>query len=91
MARTSGTRRFRDYRLRALLYAGRPNRAFLDTLTPPGIPKSPFDAHTPCRASAVVPPRAGWTERMPHPLRLADPGVKRFTANLQGARCRVVP
>jgi len=30
-----GMRRFRNYRLRALLYAGRPNWDLLDTLTPP--------------------------------------------------------
>jgi transposase len=30
-----GMRRFRNYRLRALLYAGRPNWTLLDTLTPP--------------------------------------------------------
>jgi transposase len=30
-----GMRRFRNYRLRALLYAGRPNWTVLDTLTPP--------------------------------------------------------
>ena len=29
-----GFRRFRNYRVRALLYAGRPNWALLDTLTP---------------------------------------------------------
>jgi hypothetical protein len=30
-----GTRRFRNYRLRALLYAGQPNWTLLDTLSPP--------------------------------------------------------
>ena len=30
-----GMRRFRNYRIRALLYAGRPNWTLLDTLTPP--------------------------------------------------------
>jgi transposase len=30
-----GIRRFRNYRIRALLYAGRPNWTLLDTLTPP--------------------------------------------------------
>ena len=30
-----GMRRFRNYRIRALLYAGRPNWDLLDTLTPP--------------------------------------------------------
>jgi transposase len=30
-----GMRRFRNYRLRALLYAGRPNWTLLDTITPP--------------------------------------------------------
>jgi hypothetical protein len=30
-----GMRRFRNYRLRALLYAGRPNWTFLDNLTRP--------------------------------------------------------
>ena len=29
------SRRFRNYHLRALLYAGRPNWDLLDTLTPP--------------------------------------------------------
>jgi hypothetical protein len=31
----SGMRRFRNYRIRALLYAERPNRTLLDTRTPP--------------------------------------------------------
>ena len=35
-----GMRRFRNYRIRALLYAGRPNWDLLDTLTPPRDPKS---------------------------------------------------
>ncbi len=30
-----GFRRFRNYRIRALLYAGRPNWSLLDTITPP--------------------------------------------------------
>jgi transposase len=30
-----GMRSFRNYRLRALLYAGRPNWTLLDTLSPP--------------------------------------------------------
>ena len=30
-----GMRRFRNYRLRALLYAGRPNWTLLEQLTPP--------------------------------------------------------
>lgn len=30
-----GMRRFRNYSIRALLYAGRPNWTLLDTLTPP--------------------------------------------------------
>ena len=30
-----GMRRFRNYRIRALLYAGRPNWTLLENLTPP--------------------------------------------------------
>ena len=30
-----GFTNFANYRIRALLYAGKPNRALLDTLTPP--------------------------------------------------------
>jgi hypothetical protein len=33
--RPFGMRRFRNYRIRAVLYAGRPNWTVLDDLTPP--------------------------------------------------------
>jgi len=44
-------RQRQHYRIRALLYAGRPNSTLLDTLTPPCNPKSPTSC---CSASAAV-------------------------------------
>ena len=49
-----GFTNFANYRIRALLYAGKPNWALLDTLTPPLNPKSPiYGIRTPGRAKSA--------------------------------------
>ncbi len=64
-----GMRRFRHYRIRVLLYAGRPNWDLLDTITPRSDPKSRI---TPCPGNRVT-----ITMRAPRAER-AIPMARRF-------------